>query len=450
MLGSILIGLIGLGLVVSVHEFGHLLAAKAVGIGVEAYSVGWGKKLFGFTKGETEYRLSAIPLGGYCKMKGEHALMEAWQNESSTIPAEEGAFYSAKPWERILVLFSGPLVNVLFAVLVFGVVAWAGYTVQTFSNRVVLASELTGSEAPADAAGLQTGDEIVEISGEEIRSFREIQEIVSRSPQEQLTVTVRRDGSRRVLEMTPRLNRETGAGQIGIYPWIEPVIGEIRPGSAAEVAGLRRGDRILSIGGREVNNSIDLVQALQDGSDARTVRYERNGEVATTRIVPGENEAGEPSIGVSFEPLEYRIQAEGLFPALGRGVERTVETLVLAVRSLGLLFAGVDLSQAVAGPVRITYLVGEVAQQGFQSGLGQGLVSFFNFISLISVMLFFMNMLPIPVLDGGQILLSAFEGVTRKPLRPRFVYRYQMIGTAIVLVIIGFAFFSDILFLARQ
>ena len=143
-------------------------------------------------------------------------------------------------------------------------------------------------------------------------------------------------------------------------------------------------------------------------------------------------------------------QAEGPVAALGRGIGRTVETVVLAARSIGLLFAGIDLSKAVAGPVRITYLVGEVAQQGFQTGLGQGLVSFFNFLSLISVMLFFMNMLPIPVLDGGQILLSAFEGVTRRPLRPRFVYRYQMIGTAIIFAIIGFAFLSDILFLARQ
>lgn len=450
MLGSILIGLIGLGLVVSVHEFGHLLAAKSVGIKVEAYSVGWGSKLFSFKKGETEYRLSAIPLGGYCKMKGEHALMEAWQQDEGTIPKEEGAFYSAKPWERILVLFSGPLVNLLFAVLVFGVVAWAGYTIQTFSNRIVLASEVTGTEAPADRVGLETGDVILTIDGEETASFRDIQEEVSQAPQESLTLRVRGDGGERTVEITPELNRETGAGQIGIYPWIDPVIGSVREGSAAAVAGLQRGDRILSIGGEEIEHSVDLIAALREHSGSQTLRFDRNGAVSSTEIVPGENEAGEPSIGVSFEPMEFRIQAAGPLRALGRGVSRTTETLVLAVRSIGLLFAGVDLSQAVAGPVRITYLVGEVAQQGFQSGLGQGLVSFFNFLSLISVMLFFMNMLPIPVLDGGQILLSAFEGVTRKPLRPRFVYRYQMIGTAIVLVIIGFAFFSDILFLARQ
>ncbi|MFP4300647.1 MAG: RIP metalloprotease RseP [Spirochaetaceae bacterium] len=450
MLGSILIGLIGLGLVVSVHEFGHLLAAKAVGIKVEAYSVGWGRKLLSFQKGETEYRLSAIPLGGYCKMKGEHALMEAWQRDERTIPREEGAFYSAKPWERILVLFSGPLVNVLFAVLVFGIVAWAGYTVQTFSNRIVLASELTEEAAPADRAGLETGDVILAIDGEETRSFREIQEEVTQAPQETLTVRVRRDGGERTLEITPTLNRETGAGQIGIYPWIDPVVGSVAEGSAAAVARLRPGDRIRSLGDREVQNSIDLIRALRDDSGAQTIRYEREGELRTARIVPGENEAGEPSIGVRFEPREFRIEAGGPLRALGSGVSRTTETLVLAVRSIGLLFAGVDLSQAVAGPVRITYLVGEVAQQGFQSGFGQGVVSFFNFLSLISVMLFFMNMLPIPVLDGGQILLSAFEGLTRKPLRPRYVYRYQMIGTAIVLVIIAFAFFNDILFLARR
>ncbi|MFW5811862.1 MAG: RIP metalloprotease RseP, partial [Alkalispirochaetaceae bacterium] len=354
------------------------------------------------------------------------------------------------PVQRIFVLISGPLVNLLFAVLVFGVVAWAGYTVQTFSNRIVLASELTDEDAPADQAGLETGDEILAIDGEEVRSFREIQEKVGQSPQKRLEMQVQRGSERLTVEITPRLNRETGAGQIGIYPWIDPVVAEVGSGSAAEVAGLQPGDRITRIGGEAVENSIDLLMALETDSGNQEISWERDGSPMSAVITPGENEAGEPSIGISFQPLELRIQEEGPIRAAGRGFEQTTETLVLAVRSLGLLFAGIDLSQAVAGPVRITYLVGEVAQQGFQSGIAQGLIQFFNFLSLISVMLFFMNMLPIPVLDGGQILLSAFEGVTRKPLRPKLVYRYQMIGTAIVLLIIGFAFFSDILFLFRQ
>jgi regulator of sigma E protease len=147
--------------------------------------------------------------------------------------------------------------------------------------------------------------------------------------------------------------------------------------------------------------------------------------------------------------LTHRTPSYGLFGGLAEGMRQAFETLQLTLRGIGLLFRGVDLNQALMGPVRITYMVGEVATLGFEGGIGRAFLSFFNFLSLISITLFFMNLLPIPVLDGGQILLSAIELMTRKPLHPQFVYHYQMVGNVIILALMFFALFNDILFFAR-
>jgi len=150
-----------------------------------------------------------------------------------------------------------------------------------------------------------------------------------------------------------------------------------------------------------------------------------------------------------YETLEVRTPRFGLAAGLVEGVRQAFETLSLTVRGIGLLFAGVDLNQALMGPVRITYMVGEVATAGAEAGIGRGILSFFNFLSLISVTLFFMNLLPIPVLDGGQIVITLAEMVMRRQVHPRFVYHYQLVGNVIILGLMFFALFNDILFFAR-
>lgn len=451
---NIIIGLIGLGLVVFVHELGHLLAAKAVGIEVEAFSIGWGRKLWGTTYKGTEYRISLFPFGGYCKMKGEEMLVKAWESGDSTIPAERGTFYGATPWRRILVAVAGPLMNVLFAVFALAVVWFFGFTVQTFENRIILASEYQNYAQPevqvAEEAGLQSGDYVIAIDGEPIEHYREIQQTVAQSPNQELQFTVRRNGEQLQIAVTPRLNRETGAGQIGIFPWIEPVVGAVRAGSGARIAGVREGDRIVAVNDTEVDHSVSFTDRLQQTSGYVHLTVARNGEEQRLQITPSHTEDGRREIGVSFKPIEVSSPELGPFGALAAGVRETGNTITLYVRGLGMLFAGIDLTQALAGPVRITYIVGEVATEGFTLGIGAGFTAVFNFLSLLSVALFIMNLLPIPALDGGQILLFAFEGITRRRLSPKLVYRYQFIGTVLILSLIIFALFSDILFLTRR
>lgn len=462
---NIVIGLIGLGLVVFLHELGHLLAAKSVGISVEAFSVGWGRKIWGKRYGETEYRISWLPIGGYCKMKGEHALLKAWHTKSSRIEVEEGDFYAATPIHRMWVLLAGPLINFLFAIIVLAAIAIVGYSIQTFPNRIVLAADYGAENTAAADAGLETGDRIVAIDGETVETFRDVQTAIGQAAQETLRITVERDGAgengsggtpqggdpqRIDLTIRPALDTTTGAGRIGVYPWVQPTIGEVESGSAADLAGIRSGDTIVAVEGIPVPHSIAVEDRIASVRSGRvTLTIDRDGSERSINVIPDFTEAGVPRLGIRYQTLTVRTPQYGVVGGLAQGVRESFETLRLTLRGIGLLFRGVDLNQALMGPVRITYMVGEVATMGMAGGIGRAFLSFFNFLSLISITLFFMNLLPIPVLDGGQIVLSLVEVVTRRPLHPRFVYHYQLVGNVIIIGLMFFALFNDILYFAR-
>ncbi len=451
---KIALGLVGLGVVVFVHELGHFIVAKLSGIEVEAFSIGWGKKLVGYTYKGTEYRLSVFPVGGYCKMKGEDVLKEAWQENRDEIPKEEGSFFAAHPLKRIGVALSGPLFNVFFAVVVLSSLWLVGFTIQTFENRIVLASDYplgeNGGPHPADQAGLETGDRILQVAGQETPHFRALQEAVVPNAGQPLNMVVERDGRRISTTVTPRMNRGSGAGQIGIYAWVDPVIGQVAEGSAADAAGLQPGDRIVKAQGEPLPHSIAFLSVLADQPQTFAVTVERNGSRVQAQLSLTYSQQGAENLGIAFKPIMYRTPPMGPFRSIGRGTAETFETLMLTFRSIGLLFQGVDVRQAVSGPIQITYFVGEVASQGFSMGVGQGFSSVLSFLSLLSVALFVMNLLPIPALDGGQIVLFVFEMASGKPLNPKVVYRYQTVGVVLIFALILLAVLSDVNFLLNR
>lgn len=447
---NVVIGLIGLGLVIFLHELGHLLAAKSVGITVEAFSVGWGRQIWARQWRGTEYRVGWLPIGGYCKMQGDQALMKAWQTRAPRIDVERGDFYAAHPLARVWVLIAGPAINLLFAIVVLSIIAIVGFPISTFPNRVVLASDYGFAEGAASQAGVATGDVVTAINGSPIDTYRDLQIAVSQAADRDMLFTVERDGRAIEIPLTPELDSQTGSGRIGVFPWVEPVVAAVNPGSPADIAGLTAGDRIISLGGTPVDHSIMAETVLRDnGARALDVVVERGSSEVTLRVVPAVDDTGAVRLGIAYRTLDIRSPEYGVVGGIAEGVRSTFETLRLTIRGIGLLFSGVDVNAALMGPVRITYLVGEVATEGFRGGVGAGLLSFFNFLSLISITLFFMNLLPIPALDGGQILLSLGELLARRPLHPRLVYHYQMVGNVIIVGLMFFALFNDILFFAR-
>jgi len=456
MIVNIVIGLVGLGIVVFIHELGHLVAAKSVGIEVEAFSLGWGKKLVGYTWRGTEYRISVFPVGGYCKMKGEQSYATALDNDEEEIPDEEGSFFTAAPWKRIVTLLAGPVANLVLAILILSIIWWFGFTTETFPNRVILASDYPSlqeseqprreSAPPAEQAGIETGDYIVSLAGEEIGSYSDIQQIVAQNALTELGLVLERDGERISTTITPELLPETGSGYIGVYAWVDPVIAEVQEGSPAEAADMQPGDRIVAIDGTSTPHSLAVGRELSRAGNDAQIEYERNNSLRETNATLGEQDL----LGVAFETTSLPTPDLNVFEAFARGASESFRILSVSVRSLRLLFQGVELRSAVAGPVRISYFIGDVATSGFAVGIAAGFRSFFNFLALLSVVLFFMNLLPIPVLDGGQIVLSGVEWARNKKPKPKTVQRYQMVGGVIVIGLLFFAVFGDILFLAGR
>jgi len=370
---KIALGLLGLGIVVFFHELGHFLAARLVGINVEAFSIGWGKPFLKKKIGNCEYRLGIFPIGGYCKMQGESDYSnEAYKKLQEGILPEKGSYLAAPPLARILVSFAGPFFNLVLAVILFSFIWGIGFEINTYDNRVNLSSELNPGEVnPADIAGIKSGDRIINIDNRNIEYFHEIRENIAINADKPLSMIIERNGEIIQLNITPSMEKESGRGLIGIYPYND-------------------------------------------------------------------------------ELISYHTPKLSLPGAIVKGTQESYRTLVISVTSLRLLFKGIDLTQAVSGPVRITYMMGDFAAQGFNQSVGTGLHIFVNFISLISIALCVMNLLPLPILDGGMIILFLIEMIRRKPAHPKAIAVFQTCGMVIIFSLFVFALFGDIMFFVNK
>ncbi len=439
---TIVLGLLALSLVIFVHELGHFIAARISGVSVVSFSIGWGPVLFRKQIGETEYRISALPIGGYCNMKGEHDYREAIDKDLDRVSSDPETFFGTHPIKRLFIAIAGPLFNLIFAVLVFTLVSISGYSYQTWGNRIVLASDYTDSGTlPADQAGLKSGDRIIALDGTPVTSFADIQQYVTDKAGKPLTVTVERGGIEQTLTVTPELDKETGAGRIGIYPWIPLVIDSVTGGSAAEFSGIKPGDEIFAVDGEPVSHLLDFEHAMVERPEQIVVSVNRDGIHLRLPLVLLYHEDDGVQTGIQWERKTVTVPGTGPVTSVANGISDTGRIIRLTIKSIGLLFGGVDVSRAVSGPVRITLMMGEVAQQG--------ILPLAELLGVICVSLFLMNLLPIPVLDGGTVLFSLVELVMRKPLRPRVMYRIQFIGIGFILFVFIFALFGDIQYLIK-
>lgn len=454
---TIVLGLIGLGIVVIIHELGHFFAARAMGVEVEAFSVGWGPRIAGFTRKGTEWRFSAFPIGGYCKMKGEESFRKALEDKASELPRESGSYYGAAPWRRIVIALSGPIANVILAFLVFIVVSTISYSSPTFPNRIVLLSEYNlGAPRlesyPADKAGLKSGDRIVDADGKPVADFSDLLEKITFSANKPIDLTIERDGAILDKSVTPMMDKNTGGGLIGVSYWADPIVGEVASGSAAKIAGIAPGDRIVSIGGKAVHHAIEALSILNSTKPERTaIKIDRGGHVSELTVVLSWSAQGGSNLGLTFKTATHYVRAATTVGgAITAGAAETLSTFLATLKGLGSLFQGVNILKALSGPARITYMVGQSATEGIQRSASGGLALPLNFLAFLSIGLFIMNLLPIPALDGGQIAMFIVEGIRKRGLRPISIYRYQFIGATFILAIFVLATVGDLLFFAAK
>ncbi len=430
-LTNILSFLISFGLVVAVHELGHLIAAKILGIGVKRFSIGIGKRLFGIRRGETDYCLSMIPIGGYVRLAGD-------VNENP-LAAEPSHLNANPPWKRIIVYLSGPVANILLALILNFVVNISGYDEFRIAPVIggIVEETPDGKPSPASQAGLREGDVVVAVDGNPIEDWSELSRQIILHTGEYLTLTIEREGEKREFDIAPWIDPESGFGQVGIMAHLEPVVSILTP--LGEDLGFSVGDRILTINGASIGDAsdfeenIEYMRALEKPPETVAVSFQR-GEKHFALDIPFKHLDTEPvfTLGGSVRHVDL-----GFFTAIGRSVS---ETFTVAYEFYGVLYLllaqRIPASEAIGGPLSIAAVSGRMAEAGF--GI------FVRFVAFLAIMLGIMNTLPIPMLDGGLIVLLVVEIIRGHPLSLKVRQRIQYVGMAILGFLLIFALYSDI------
>jgi len=437
---------IALGALVIVHEYGHYLVARLIGIKVLRFSIGFGPALWKmrFGRDETEWVVAAVPLGGYVRMLDER--------EGEVAPQELGrAFNRQNVWRRCAVVGAGPLANFLFAILLY----WLLFMHGVQEARPVVALPLSGTAAAS--AGFESGDTIRAINGEAVTSWQEVRWRMLQLALERAHVKVEvlsRDNrlSWRTLDLSSfdaeQLEGDTLA-LIGLRlyrPEISPVIGQIVSGSVAERAGLEAGDRILSANGEPIVSWDDLVEQVRShpGRELR-LKLQRREERRELTLVPEAVQQNGSEVGRIGAAAKLDQQAldslvtvvrYGVASAMAKAAEKTWDTSVFSLRMLGRMLIGQVSWKNLSGPVTIADYAGQSAQLGF--------VSYLNFLALISISLGVLNLLPIPLLDGGHLMYYTVEIFKGSPVSDRIMELGQKLGLTLLLVLMVFAFYNDI------
>jgi len=429
---TILLGIISIGILIFVHELGHFIAARSVGIKVEVFSIGWGKGLVSFNWGDTKIQIGWIPFGGYCKMAGD--------SPRDDLKGSQDEYYSSSPYKRMVVAFGGPFFNYFFAVLLFIMIIMIGYEVHTFSNKIVLSRGddlILGEITPARRAGLQDGDRILEINGKEINNWDAVTENIVRNALKPLEVTVIRSNQIVKLVVIPVLDKNTGRGLIGIHPWVEPVVGKIEPEGPADRAGMKVGDRIMSVDGVIVKNHIDFYNAIEGKGwqDVRVV-IERDGQRNKVLLMP-QKEGSWVSAGLFFKQITYATKKYPLYQTIGKGFVQSADTVRDTIRGIVFVFSGkIRARSAVAGPAKLIYLSGMIAKEGF--------TYFLQVMSYISIAFFIINLIPFPAIDGSHIAIALYEIVARKKPNIGLINKIQAFGFIVLIVALIFITMNDI------
>ncbi|CAM0558087.1 RIP metalloprotease RseP [Vreelandella titanicae] len=444
---NILAVIVVLGLLVTFHEFGHFWVARRCGVKVLRFSVGFGKPLWSrVDRHGTEFAIAAIPLGGYVKMLDER---------EAPVPEEQldQAFNRKTVWQRIAIVAAGPIANFLLAIVAYWALFVAGTTV---------VSPMVGSvapDSPAAEAGLANGDEIVAIQGDEMRSWEDVNlklvSIIGFSGE--LDIDARPEGAsdpqRFGLSVTDYLVRQDPPQplqSLGITPWqpeFPAVLGQVVSGEAAEQAGLEAGDRMVAINGEPVDDWMHFVNMVRSSpGETLQLTYERNGEQSSVDLTPGRNrldtgvEIG--YIGAGAEQVEWpaAFQREiryGPIEALGQAVSRTGEMTLLTLDAIRKMFVGLISPSNLSGPITIAQISGDSARAGMEAFIG--------FLAYLSISLGVLNLLPIPVLDGGHLLYYFMEVVRGRPVSERTQAVGLRIGLAMVGTLMLMALYFDLM-----
>jgi regulator of sigma E protease len=446
LLNAIVAFIVALGVLIVVHEYGHYIVARLCGVKVLRFSVGFGKALFVKKTGkdQTEWVIAAVPFGGYVKMLDER---------EGPVDAQEThrAFNRQTVWRRILIVIAGPVFNFVFAVLVYAGLFMYGLP----EARPVLGAPLESSLAAA--AGVKSGDTVRSIDGEPVATWQDLRWQILQAALQRQAVRLETLNERGHIATVTIDLRDFPANEvegdvlerIGLRLWrpsLEPILGQLVAGGPAERAGLAPGDRILRAGGKDVATWEALVAAVRahPGVPLQLV-VQRDGATRATEVTPDSVSAGQGRVGrIGAAPrvppshadkILIRVQ-HGPLASLAKGAAKTWDISIFSLKMLGRMLIGEVSWKHLSGPVTIADFAGQSAQMGW--------ISYVSFLALISISLGVLNLLPIPLLDGGHLMYYVIEIVKGGPVSERAMELGQRVGLALLLVMMAFAFYNDL------
>ena len=430
---SVLIGFLGISIMILVHELGHMLAARAAGIRVEALSFGFGPAILKRYRGETAYIIRAIPFGGSCKMSGGDDIRNAISQHKKRIEScEDGSIWSVGPLKRIFAYAAGPLANIIFAFLCYALLMTIPTSLSTYPPKVVLSSDYPSlyhiESTAASEAGMRTGDTILEIEGQKVSNYSEVQSILA-GLKTQESVQILTD--RGTFTVHPR------DGVFGFLPYQEAVVGHVDSDSPEKKAGLKSGDRITQINGKSVTNMMDLIEAATE-SDYLTVTVLRKGKTVELGF-------DNPTASLNFTLMQQTVTVPGMnfFKALWASGRECFSNFRQSVVSLVNVIRGKsDAGETLGGTFAASQSIGMLTTSGFAHGFNSGVRIVLFLLASVSISLAVANLLPIPALDGGLILVSFAELVTRRTFHPKMYLILQITGTVMIVVAVALLSFA--------
>ncbi|PAV24838.1 site-2 protease [Tamilnaduibacter salinus] len=444
-LQTILALIVTLGILVTIHEYGHFWVARRCGVRVLRFSVGFGKPLFSrYDRHGTEFAVAAIPLGGYVKMLDER---------EGPVPDEQlhEAFTRKSPGQRIAIASAGPIANFLFAIVAYWLLSVVGFT-----SVAPVVGQVT-PDSVAERMGLSSGTEIVAIDGRSVSDWRDVGGRLLERAGEQgaVMVTVEEGGQRRTLTTDLKGWRLEGRqpdpiGRFGIEPYrpdIPPVLGRIVDGSPAQASGLQQGDRVKAVDGEPVGDWFDLVDRIQAApGETLTMTIQRNGHETILSVTPEpvEGEAGQTigRVGAGVAPIEWpegslRHNQFGPLESIPRALGETWSDTRMILVAVKKMVTGLLSPENLSGPITIARVAEATVSSGFQDFIG--------FLAYLSISLGILNLMPVPVLDGGHILFYSIEAIRRKPVSEQAQAIGVRIGLALILTIMVFALYNDLM-----